>query len=123
MAVTAIKGFKNYTEATVTVTNAERNDDRTVGGNGGTLAFDIWIPWCTSQSDFNWNHYMTIDIPVPRYKYWIWQHDVGGDDRVRQSQNGWQYAAPPVSGISSTGGDRYVIIYGNGLVEFEEIED
>jgi hypothetical protein len=120
MAVTAIKGFKNYTRETVTIRNVERNEKRYVGGNGGTLAFDIWIPWCTSQSDFDWNHYMTIDIPAPQRKDWIWQHDIGGDDRVRQSQNGWQDEAPPVHGISTTGGDRYVIIYENGYVEFEE---
>jgi hypothetical protein len=121
MAVTAIKGFKNYTGATVTVRNVERNQTRYVGGNGGTLAFDIWIPWCTSQSDFDWNHYMTIDIPAGPIKYWIWQHDTGGDDRVRQSTSGWQDEAPRVNGVSDTGGDRYVIIYNNGYVEFQEI--
>ncbi len=71
MGVTAIKTFRNMTSKPVRVTNVERGHTRIIPSEH-TQDFDIWIPWCNHQVDFDWNHYMMIEVESTNKSFWIW---------------------------------------------------
>lgn len=122
MGVTAIKSISNrHATELYYVSNLEHPAD--TGGEGKTLqiqpgetkACNMWIPWCTSQNDFDNNHRIIIVplafdvIPVT---FTIWQDG----DYVRYSKDGlFHENGDFVPGNCTVNGDRSVDIIGNSL--------
>jgi hypothetical protein len=120
MGVTAIKHFMNESGANVNVINAERGHEWDLAPDPHPQNAEIWIPWCTSQVDFDWNHYMVIT--THSRTYWIWQSNEGGQDRVRYNHEGrWKPRAPGVPGHSGVNGDRMVRVLSDGSIQFERL--
>lgn len=116
--VTAIKRFTNHTPGLADILNVE-HAQRMTCSPGQTLDFDIWIPWCTSQVDFDHNHYLSIRLTNPAITYYIWQSNDDGSDVVRFSTEArWMAGASVVDGAAWVGNDRTVDILANGSLRF-----
>jgi hypothetical protein len=130
MGVTAIKHIDNDSEFNIDIKNKERGQHFLVHAHstaGGNLDVDIWIPWCTSQVDFNNNHYIMVTkldkvTEQPVGTYWVWQNNENSRDRVRFNTEGkWKQYASSVPGDASVDGNRSLEILSDGTMNFSRI--
>ena len=123
MGVTAIKGIDNKANGMAWIRNMERNVSKDCYPHS-SIAFDMWIPWCTSHDDYHNRHYIMIQVSIGSSKvtHYIWQNEEHGVDRVRyNTTDNWMPGAPEVPGASHVDGDRVVEINANGGLLFQEI--
>jgi len=121
MGVTAIKQIINQTSGTASVFNHENTGTNKENiPAGAAVACDMWIPWCTSQADFDYNHYLRV-VAGSRTT-WIWQNKDNSGDRVRVSPEGrFQNNQTPIDGDATVNGNRILYIRASGLLEMERI--
>lgn len=116
MGVTAIKQIVNQTNGTADITNYENTRTNQTVPAGASVACDIWIPWCTSQADFEHNHYLKVVAGLRTT--WVWQNKDHSGDQVRASPEGrFQINQTPIEGDSGVDGNRILYIRGSGLLE------
>jgi hypothetical protein len=120
MGVTAIKRIVNQTGDTVHLTNHENPGTNKTIDPRATVACDVWIPWCTSQADFDHNHYLTV--AAGSRTTWMWQSSEASGDRVRVSPVGmFQANQTPIDGDASVNGNRTLYIRPYGFLEMERL--
>jgi len=122
MGITAIKGLINNSNAPVTLQDYE---NPSAGGNNITVPSPppgalgpcyMWIPWCTSQNDFNHNHYIMLIGAELGATYYIWQDG----DFVRYSREpAYTPNGPHVPGYAPVNGDRIVSVNPQGLFFYQ----
>jgi hypothetical protein len=113
-AVTEMRTIHNETGQTYYVWNHESGKVVYIPSHGRAV-FNQWIPWCTSSTDYNWNHFIEVGVIASNgarvYKYSIWQQNRNGQDRIRYTTLGrYDPYAPPVDGASTVGGWRDLYI-------------
>ena len=124
MGVTAIKSIKNSNATgAYYIKNLEHPSD-TTGPNGPmkvapgqNISCNMWIPWCTSQTDF-YNNHRIILVPFSNdgnaRVIAIWQQG----DYVRYSLNDtFQNNGTLVPGNSTVNGDRSIEITGTNVLD------
>lgn len=132
VGVTAIKVLVNNTDKWIYVQNHESPNQhfsfevmppKNLLSPYNEYGVNIWVPWCTSQGDFDNGHFLEIgswdanNEPLTK-KYVIWQHDRwggwwGGDgDHIRFSRDGrWHNINGNwVPGANYVNGDRLLRI-------------
>lgn len=116
MGVTAIKHITNNSPQTVFIHNHENPSNSVTINPNSTATIDIWIPWCTSQSDWQWNHYLSVELPnTSRTLYWIWQQD----NFVRYSTDGqFHDQGTHVPGVAQIDADRLLTINSDSSIVF-----
>jgi hypothetical protein len=91
---------------------------------GTSGAVVMWIPWCTSQADFQADHFIEIgnwtqvgNLLNPVREYIIWQHDRGtwwgkDGDHIRFSTDGQWHDMNEnwIGGVSAVDGDRNLTV-------------
>ncbi|GHO68393.1 hypothetical protein KSC_072850 [Ktedonobacter sp. SOSP1-52] len=109
MGVTAIKRIvNNYSSGiTVGVKDHENNSLPVIALGAGIADCDMWIPWCTSQADFDAGHY--ISITGGETNLYLWQEARADGDFVRFSTSGYTSCAP-VLHYANVNGDRVLIL-------------
>lgn len=148
MGVTAIRGFRNSTSATLFLQGWENRasaTNRCLARPGTTRGLNMWIPWCDSADRFGaiikggpagglWqgDHVATIgpreslpstsdnglDLIRTSWRYWIWQ----SGDEVRYSTDGqWHYDGEPVPGHPWVDGNRNLIVHPDGSLELQVV--
>jgi len=118
VAVTAIRSIRNSNGDSYFVKNNENPNDtggpgKSLGvASGQTVPCNMWIPWCTSEADFEGGHFIIMspvafnEVPVV---FVIWQEG----DYVRYSKDGLFHPnGDLVPGHASVGGDHDVQIVG-----------
>ena len=132
MGVTSIRKVINNSTDTVRIDDHENSNASVVVGPRQTIDQDvcnIWIPWCTSEGEFNGGHFLVLTGTSPDTAvrpWWIWQQWqpwwTGGDgsDRVRCSRDGRFHNVKFnwVPGDSRVNGDREVVINEDGSIRF-----
>ena len=123
MPVTAIKGFINQTQYPVEVKDHE---DPTKPGHYLQLKAregkpcDMWVPWCSSSTDFLGAHYITVQFnnTSPPTKIWIWQRD--GKVEATSTES---FSAPRRSSRRDVqeGGNRVVVLSALRVADFYPI--
>lgn len=110
MGVTAIKRIvNNYSsQVTVSVKDHENNGLPVATLGPGSADCDMWIPWCTSQNDFNAGHY--ISITGTNVNLYIWQEARADGDFVRFSTTGYSATCAPVLHYANVNGNRVLIL-------------
>jgi hypothetical protein len=114
MGVTAIKRIINESSSNSVVINLE-NGNRVAVGAGGSMACDIWIPWCASVGDFQHNHFIRVEgTSLPTHRIWQAHHSDG--DFVRAT-TGPNYVIPGthINGHSKVNGDRVLVIRSSAI--------
>lgn len=129
MATTAIICLVNLTPSTLTLRNRERKgwDCNTTFARSSTTAWkdrnagadsyaccNMWVPWCTSQGDFDGGRVISIERHVPLDRPddegevlgWIWQGNQADGDLVRHSRSGYEQPGRPIPGAARVSGDR-----------------
>ena len=87
MGVTSFREIRNNSPYIVRIRSVEK-PQQTKGGwielSAGDWRddVDIWIPWCTSETEFVNKH---LEIDVGGRRFTVWQQDINGVDRVRVS--------------------------------------
>jgi hypothetical protein len=112
MGVTAIKSITNtHANLTYRVKNRENsNDPELTIAPGQVTPCNMWIPWCTSEKDFDNHHIQILEVSAGLVQpIAIWQDG----DYVRYSKEGvFQPNGNLVLGASYVNGDRSVVISG-----------
>ena len=116
MGITAIKHITNNSSQPVYVHNHENPPNSVTINPNNTATIDIWIPWCTSQSDWQWNHYLSLEQPgASRTLCWIWQQD----NFVRYSTDGQFHGqGAHVPGVAQIDADRFLTINPDNSITF-----
>src|SRR6266849_3709901 len=116
MGITAIKHITNNSSQPVYIHNHENPSNSVTINPNNTATIDIWIPWCTSQSDWQWNHYLSVEQPnAPRTLCWIWQQD----NFVRYSTDGqFHDQGTYVPGVAQIDADRLLTINPDNSITF-----
>ena len=118
-AVTEMRTIYNETDQTYYVWNHESGKVVYIP-SGGSAVFNQWIPWCTSSTDYNRNHFIEVGVIANNgarvYQYSIWQQNRNWQDRIRYTSLGaYDPYARPMEGASTVGGWRNLYI--SDLVE------
>ena len=81
---------------------------------------DMWVPSCSSHTDFLGAHYITVQYnnTSPPTKTWIWQWD---GKVVTTSTESFSAPMSPVGGTSQEGGNRVVVLSALRVVDFYPI--
>src|SRR5579884_3756994 len=108
MGITAIKHITNTAAQPVYLRNHENPPNSATVVPNSTGNTNIWIPWCSSQSDWQNNHYLSIEQPDGgRTLCWIWQQD----DYVRFCTDGqFHNQGQPIPGVAYINADRSLTI-------------
>ncbi len=125
MGITAFKALYNMSDAWVYLTNLENARSYYCPparpGQTTRTSLDEWIPWCTSQQDFDNLHYIEMCMKLPNGTsrcYVIWQGNESDGDFVRYSDDGYYHKkAHPVPGVYQIDGDRIIIVKGDYFFE------
>ena len=116
-AVTEMRTIHNETGRTYYVLNRESGKKVSIDP-GRSASFNQWIPWCTSSTDYRWNHFIEVGYKADNgawvYQYSIWQQNRNGQDRIRYTTlRGYDPSAQPIDGASTVGGWRDLYIGGD----------
>ena len=129
LGVTFIVGIVNKTSATVTVTSLEdkpllaslaglqwgSGPKQIQVAPGQSLGWGYAVPWCTSQSDYDKSHYITVQVQSAAKTWYVWQSNENWQDRIRFfDQPWWKPQATPIAGASGVDGDRVLEINADG---------
>jgi len=116
MGITAIKHITNNSSQAVFIHNHENPSNSVTINPNSTATIDIWIPWCTSQSDWQWNHYLSVEQPnASSTLCWIWQQD----NFVRYSTDGqFHDQGTHVPGVAQIDADRLLTINPDNSIIF-----
>ena len=126
MGVTAIKSIKNNNATgAYYIKNLEHPSDTNgpdgpmKAAPGQNITCNMWIPWCTSQTDFYNNHRIII-VPFSNDPHavtlTIWQQG----DYVRYSRDGgFHDNGTLVPGNSTVNGDRSIEITGTNVLDVD----
>jgi len=128
VGITGIKQLINNFSQQITMTDLENSSLAPVvvgptrsGGNSQVTTTsqqpcDMWVPWCTSQSDYDkGHHYISLEVPgVATYS--IWQAAQSDGDFVRYSTGGYQNPGNHLSYASRVNGnqDRCIFVNSSG---------
>jgi hypothetical protein len=109
-AVTEMRTIHNDTGKTFYVWNHESGKVVYIPSHG-SAAFNQWIPWCTSSTDYNRNHFIEVgfiaDNGARVYQFSIWQQNRNWQDRIRYTSLGaYDPYARSLDSASGTGGRR-----------------
>jgi hypothetical protein len=122
VTITSIRQINNLAAFEVLVWKRENDQSVRLRPNEG-IGTDMWIPWCSSQSDFDQNHCILIQKPevvainpdgtitrTPAVTFFtLWQKD----NKVCVSLDGqWHSDCDGTPGTSTTGGDRRLRVHG-----------
>ena len=126
MAITNIKRIINTSRAFFVVSNhhnpSDTNDPSSQVAPDGFFIHDMWVPWCSSQNDFNAGQFISITSGKTNnpgaFSFTIWQHNCPhlDGDQVRFSTDGAFHDCSErnqVPNESVAGGDRFVTISGS----------
>ena len=125
--ITTVKRIVNSTNDWLYIQNHENPNNSghfIVLPPGTSGAVVMWIPWCTSQADFQADHFIEIgnwtqvgNLLNPVREYIIWQHDRGtwwgkDGDHVRFSTDGQWHDMNGnwIGGVSNVDGGRNLTV-------------
>ncbi|MGY1607666.1 hypothetical protein [Geodermatophilus sp. SYSU D00700] len=115
MAVTVVRNITNITGHRILFINSETSRDNRYIDDNSTVSVDAWTPWCTKERDFPAHHFEIINDENEQILWYVWQRNVGGDDRVRASRGGWEDPGGRIEGRSQVGGSCNLFVRPDGL--------
>jgi hypothetical protein len=124
--ITELHFVNNYSTGALTITNLEKQPGdpdymATCPPGGSTFIEYMWVPWCSTGSEFSSGHHMVIT--VSGVTSFVWQDRDTDGNWVRLSTTGFARtldppyaAAPHFPGIAANGGDRNIDVAPNGSI-------